>query len=140
MVHKARQGEAKRHLPLILVVDDDPVMRTLARATLEQEGCVVEEAADGREALSVIPALKPDLILLDVVMPGIDGFSVCERVRELPGLERTPVCLMTGLDDTASIQRGYQAGATDFITKPINWLIVGYRVRFILRASKENNL
>jgi diguanylate cyclase (GGDEF)-like protein/PAS domain S-box-containing protein len=136
MKHKKMQGEATRNLPLILVVDDDPISRALARAALEKEGFAVEEAVDGQQALSVIPSLKPDLIMLDVMMPGINGFSVCEQVRGLPGLERTPVCLMTGLDDTASIQRGYQAGATDFITKPINWLIVGYRVRFILRASK----
>lgn len=128
--------KTERESPLILVVDDDPTMRMLARAALEKEGCTVEEAEDGADAISVLAAVKPDLILLDVMMPRMDGFSVCEQVRRLPGLERTPVCMMTGLDDTASIHRGYQAGATDFITKPINWLILGHRVRYILRASK----
>ena len=128
--------KTERESPLILVVDDDPTMRMLARAALEKEGCTVEEAEDGVDAISVLAAVKPDLILLDVMMPKMDGFSVCEQVRRLPGLERTPVCMMTGLDDTASIHRGYQAGATDFITKPINWLILGHRVRYILRASK----
>ena len=122
--------------PLILVVDDDAAMRMLARAALEKEGFTVEEAQDGVDAISVLTTVKPDLILLDVMMPRMDGFSVCEQVRKLPGQERTPVCMMTGLDDTASIQRGYKAGATDFITKPINWLILGHRVRYILRASK----
>ena len=121
--------------PLILVVDDDPATRVLARAALEREGCTVEEAQDGSGALSLLNSLKPDLILLDVMMPGIDGFSVCEQVRALPGGERLPVCMMTGLEDTESIHRAYQVGATDFITKPINWLILGYRMRYILRAS-----
>ena len=128
--------KTERESPLILVVDDDPTMRLLARAALEKEGCTVKEAEDGVDAISVLASVKPDLILLDVMMPKMDGFSVCEQVRRLPGLERTPVCMMTGLDDTASIHRGYQAGATDFITKPINWLILGHRVRYILRASK----
>jgi diguanylate cyclase (GGDEF)-like protein/PAS domain S-box-containing protein len=137
-----RKGEGRmevkseRGSPLILVVDDDPTMRMLARSALEKEGCRVEEAEDGEDAISLLATLKPDLILLDVMMPKRDGFSVCEQVRGLSGLERTPVCMMTGLDDTASIHRGYQAGATDFITKPINWLILGHRVRYILRASK----
>ncbi len=122
--------------PLILVVDDDPTVRMLARAALEKSGCAVEEAEDGAEALSLLAGLKPDLILLDVMMPKVDGYSVCEQLRRLPGLERTPVCMMTGLNDTASIQRGYYTGATDFITKPINWLILGQRVKYMLRASK----
>ena len=97
--------KSERGSPLILVVDDDPTMRMLARAALEQEGCSVEEAEDGADAISVLAARKPDLILLDVMMPGMDGFSVCEQVRRLPGLERTPVCMMTGLEDTESIHR-----------------------------------
>ncbi len=129
------EPKQQRESPLILVVDDDPAIRVLARAALEREGCAVEEAADGSGALSLLNTLKPDLILLDVVMPGIDGFSVCEQVRTLAGGERLPVCMMTGLEDTESIHRAYQVGATDFITKPINWLILGYRVRYILRAS-----
>lgn len=122
--------------PLILVADDDPTVRMLARAALEKSGCTVEEAEDGAEALSLIANIKPDLILLDVMMPREDGYSVCAQVRRLPGLERTPICMMTGLNDTASIQRGYYTGATDFVTKPINWLILGQRVKYILRASK----
>lgn len=120
--------------PLILVVDDDPAMRLLVRAALEKESFRVEEAQDGAEALSLLTMAKPDLILLDVMMPGMDGFAVCEAVGHLPGHEQTPVCMMTSLDDTESIHRGYHAGATDFITKPINWLLLGYRVRYILRA------
>jgi diguanylate cyclase (GGDEF)-like protein/PAS domain S-box-containing protein len=126
----------EKHPPLILVVDDDPATRILARAALEREGYTVKEAEQGEAALSVLAAVKPDLILLDVMMPGIDGFSVCEQVRRFPDYERMPVCMMTGLDDSESIHRAYESGATDFITKPINWLILGHRVRYVLRASK----
>jgi diguanylate cyclase (GGDEF)-like protein/PAS domain S-box-containing protein len=122
--------------PLILVVDDDTVMRMLAHTSLAREGYRVKEAENGAEALSLLNALKPDLILLDVMMPELDGFSTCEQVRRSPGHERTPICMMTGLEDTGSIHRAYQAGATDFITKPINWLLLGYRVRYLLRTSK----
>ncbi len=129
------ETNGKKKRPLVLVVDDDTSMRLLARLSLEKEGCEVEEAEDGLKALSMLETLKPDLILLDVLMPEMNGFEVCKRVRELPGREQIPVCMMTGLDDTESINQGYQAGATDFITKPINWLLLGYRVRYILRAS-----
>lgn len=122
--------------PLILVVDDDTIMRILAHTSLAREGYRVKEAENGAEALSLLTALKPDLILLDVMMPELDGFSTCEQIRRSPGQERIPICMMTGLEDTGSIHRAYQAGATDFITKPINWLLLGYRVRYLLRASK----
>lgn len=122
--------------PLVLVVDDDPTMRYLARATLEQEGCAVKDAESGSVALSLLNQCEPDLILLDVMMPEIDGFTFCEKLRAMPDKQRTPVLMMTGLEDTESIRRAYNVGATDFITKPINWLILGYHVHYILRASK----
>jgi diguanylate cyclase (GGDEF)-like protein/PAS domain S-box-containing protein len=129
------EGE-NRGLAVILVVDDDPAIRLIARTVLEQEGHTVHDAEDGEKALSLLETVNPGLILLDVMMPGMDGFSVCEQVRRLPGHKRTPVVMMTGLDDTESIRRAYKSGATDFITKPINWLILGHHVRYILRAMK----
>jgi diguanylate cyclase (GGDEF)-like protein/PAS domain S-box-containing protein len=122
--------------PVVLVVDDDPTMRYLARATLEQEGCLVQDAESGAVALSLLHKIRPDLILLDVIMPEIDGFTFCERLRAMPDMERIPVLMMTGLEDTDAIRRAYLVGATDFITKPINWLALGYHVHYILRASK----
>jgi diguanylate cyclase (GGDEF)-like protein/PAS domain S-box-containing protein len=122
--------------PLVLVVDDDPAMRYLAKATLEQEGCVVQDAESGSAALSLLNHIEPDLILLDVIMPEIDGFTFCEKLRAMPDKQRVPVLMMTGLEDTDSIRRAYHVGASDFITKPINWLILGHHVRYILRASK----
>ncbi len=111
-------------------------MRILARASLEQEGYAVEEAENGEEVLACLRSAVPDLILLDVLMPVMDGFTACRRLRAMPGGANVPVIMMTGLDDTESISRAYEAGATDFVTKPVNWLILGHRVRYILRAGR----
>ena len=122
--------------PRILVVDDDAGQRLLTGAALAQGGFAVLDAADGEQALSLLQRELPHLVLLDVIMPGLDGFAVCERLRRLPGGRHLPVIMVTGLDDLESIERAYQAGATDFITKPIPWLILHHRVRYILRASQ----
>lgn len=119
----------------ILVVDDDPMMRLIAREILEQDGFVVREADNGQEALRQFAATGADLILLDVIMPGWDGFTTCERLRQAPVGAWTPIVMMTGLDDAQSIQRAYDVGATDFIVKPIIGPILVQRVRYVLRAS-----
>ncbi len=124
-----------REQPLILVVDDDAGQRLLAGASLLQGGFSVVEAGDGEQALRVFQHEQPDAVLLDVVMPGLDGFAVCEALRRLPGGRYLPIVMVTGLDDVKSIERAYQVGATDFITKPINYTLLGHRVRYLLRAS-----
>jgi signal transduction histidine kinase len=122
--------------PLALVVDDDPVMRMLACAALEGSGWRVEEAENGRDALSAFQRLHPDVVLLDVMMPVMDGFSACAALRKLPEGEHTPVLIMTGLDDYGSITKAYEAGATDFLTKPLNGLLLTHRIRYIVRSSR----
>ena len=122
--------------PIALVIDDDPFMRLLAREALEQAGLRVEEAGDGAAGLAAIQELRPDIVLLDVAMPGLDGLAVCRALRKLPGGKLIPVLMLTGLDDTNSIEQAYEAGATDFITKPVNAAILGHRVKYILSASK----
>jgi len=123
---------ARRH---VLVVDDDAGGRRLTRATLTKAGFTVSEAGDGLAALDAMRAALPDLVLLDVSMPVMDGFTACAELRRLPGGDRVPVVMMTGLDDTASIERAFEVGATDFITKPINWAVLPHRVRYMMRAS-----
>ncbi len=123
----------------ILVVDDDAGGRRLTRATLARAGFEVTEAADGQKALDAMRAQLPDLVLMDVSMPVMDGFSACAELRKLPGGNRVPVVMMTGLDDVQSIERAFEVGATDFITKPINWPILAHRVRYMLRASSAIN-
>jgi len=124
-------------MPRVLVVDDDPTMRLLVGEALEPGGLEVDEASDGAEAIRVFRRHPHDLVLLDVRMPGSDGFAVCEEIRKAPGGEDVPVVIMTGLDDLDSIRRAYEVGATDFITKPIPWLVLSHRVRYLLRASEE---
>ena len=121
---------------LVLVVDDDEVIRELALAVLEQAGFAVAEARNGLEALESFRRLQPDIVLLDVMMPEMDGFAACRAIRELPAGADTPVLMMTGLDDTTAIEEAYHAGATDFITKPIKWVILRHRVRYMLRSSR----
>ncbi|MBL8349726.1 MAG: EAL domain-containing protein [Burkholderiaceae bacterium] len=119
----------------ILVVDDDAGARRLTRATLNKSGFTVIEAANGQLALDAMMQALPDLVLMDVSMPVMDGFTACETLRRLPGGSRIPVAMITGLDDTPSIDRAFEVGATDFITKPINWSVLPHRVRYMLRAS-----
>lgn len=121
---------------LILVIDDEPTQRILTREALEQRGYRVEEAESGEAGLQLAQELKPALILLDVLMPGMDGFEVCRRIRLDPNLVRTPVVIVTALEDLESIEVGFKAGATDFIAKPIVWPLLGYRLQFALRAAK----
>lgn len=104
---------------LILVIDDEPTQRLLSREALEQRGYRVEEAENGEAGLALARQLKPALILLDVMMPGMDGFEVCRRIRVDPDLSRTPVVIVTALEDMEAIEIGFKAGATDFIAKPI---------------------
>ena len=128
-------AESHRHAGLMLVVDDDPIARLLARESLEQDGWAVEEADNGRQALDAFERCKPALVVMDVLMPEMDGFSACDALRRLPDGEHIPILMVTGLDDLDSINRAYEAGATDFMMKPINGTILSHRVRYLLRAA-----
>jgi DNA-binding response OmpR family regulator len=122
--------------PSILVAEDDMMTRMLMRKALVQAGYQVLEAENGYSALKMFDQQRPDVVLLDVMMPQIDGFSVCEEIRQRPGGDSVPVLIVTGLEDIDSITRAYDVGATDFITKPINWMVLSHRVRYALRVSQ----
>ncbi len=121
---------------LILVVEDDATQRMIFGQTLTDAGFRVEEAGDGREALEKARRLMPDLIALDVMMPGMDGFETCAAIRQDEALRHIPVMMVTGLEDVDSIERGFVAGATDFVTKPVNWPLLKYNVMYLLRTSR----
>ncbi len=125
--------------PLVLVADDDESIRLLAGKALERGGFCAAQARDGEEALALFATLHPEVILLDVMMPKMDGYQVCSTLRRLRGGDSVPVMMMTSLDDIDSINRAYEAGATDFITKPINWVLLSHRVRYMIRASRTAN-
>ncbi len=121
---------------MVLLVDDDPLLRMLASEALDGADFDVLEAEDAGEALDLFETHWPDLVLLDVVMPGLNGFDACRALRARDGASDTPVLIMTGLDDLDAIDEAYDAGATDFITKPINYRILGRRLHYMLRARK----
>ena len=136
MIIEAVEDQSKPH---ILVVDDDVIMRDMARESLTKVGFSVSEAENGLRALESLEHLRPDIILLDVMMPEMDGFATASAVRQLPGFEVVPILIMTALDDLDSINRAYEAGATDFTTKPINWVILVQRLRYMTRAVRMMN-
>ena len=121
----------------VLVVDDDANFRFLARRALEQANLTVIEASSGDEMLDCFAANSVDVVLLDIMMPEIDGYEACRRLRSLPDGGLVPVLMLTGLDDVESIKNAYEAGATDFISKPVNWLVLGHRVLFLQRANMQ---
>jgi signal transduction histidine kinase len=121
---------------LILVVDDDPTMCLLMRETLERAGFAVIEASDGIEGCRRYEEHHPDLLLVDIMMPRMDGYELCRELRNRPDAAYVPIVMVTGLDDVSSIARAYDAGATDFMPKPVNWAILNYRVRYVLRAEE----
>jgi predicted signal transduction protein with EAL and GGDEF domain len=132
-------NEKPQHRAKILVSDDDQNVRLLTRQCLEAEGMIVVEAADGLETLDVFVRERPDLIFLDVEMPGMTGLEVCERIRQLPQGESIPIMIVTGSDDRKSIDAGFKAGATQYKTKPVNWSLLGRDVQYMLRASNAFN-
>ncbi|HMK61758.1 MAG TPA: EAL domain-containing protein [Dissulfurispiraceae bacterium] len=121
--------------PTVLIIDDDDAIRQVARLTLEMSEFSVLEAKDGTQAILLLKEQKPDLVLLDVRLPGLDGIAVCRELRKMPGGERIPVLMLTGYDDLDSITRAYEAGATDFVTKPVNWVILAHRLMYMVRAG-----
>ncbi len=121
--------------PRILVVDDDLATRLLASEALLADGFSPVEAEDGHDALAQFDRQTPDAILLDVNMPGIDGYEVCRRVRQRPGGVATSILVMTASDDVDAVERAFASGATDFLTKPLNLPLLAHRVRYMLRAA-----
>jgi diguanylate cyclase (GGDEF)-like protein len=120
---------------VVLLVDDDPVARLLTASILVQHGFAVYEASSGLDALESFRQHLPDCVLLDALMPGMDGFAACEELRRLPGGAHVPVLMLTGLDDEESIARAYEAGATDFFVKSTQWTLLAQRTRYMLRAA-----
>jgi diguanylate cyclase (GGDEF)-like protein len=122
--------------PVILTVDDDATVRAFLRTSLESAGLEVIEASCGEEAIRVFADQRPQLVLLDVAMPGLDGFATCAALRSLPGGGSVPIVMLTGSDDLSAITRAYEVGATDFEVKSVNWVILGHRIHYLLRAKR----
>ncbi|MBE9126734.1 MULTISPECIES: response regulator [unclassified Coleofasciculus] len=135
--------------PIILVVDDDQFIRELLRRVMEKEGYQVVEASNGEQGLEAYKRLKPHLVMLDALMPVMDGFTCCNQLQQLAeensteselldgevlhGASQTPVLMITGLDDPESVDRAFSVGATDYITKPIHLAVLRQRVRRLIQ-------
>ncbi len=124
----------------VLIVDDEEAGRETLSGLLVPLNVSLRCASDGPEALAIIQAWKPDLVLLDVMMPGMDGFDVCRTIRADPEIGETPVLLITALDDPESRLEGFQVGADDFITKPILRTELRMRIRSLLRLNRYRRL
>ena len=121
---------------LVLLIDDDPMVRVLIKKALEQRGFDVIDAGSGERGLALFNESRPDLILLDALMPGLDGFATCRAVRALPEGENLPIVILTGLDDDDSIARAYDSGATDFYVKSAQMTLLAQRLRYLLRTAR----
>ena len=124
----------------ILIVDDNASARETLAAMLESEEYQIELAQDGFQALQILSQLQPDLILLDVMMPGMDGFEACRRIRATPQLAEVPIIILTALDDRASLLLGIESGADDFLIKPVDRYELTARVRTITRLNRYRTL
>tara|TARA_R110002110_G_scaffold415697_2_gene653851 strand:+ start:16959 stop:19094 length:2136 start_codon:yes stop_codon:yes gene_type:complete len=120
---------------VMLAVDDDPGSLLLAETFFTSEGYTVATALSGADALARIDEIAPDIILLDIIMPGMDGFQVCREIRRRPRFKNTPIIVLTSLNETDAEQRAFAIGAWDFVSKPVNWSALAYRARFALRAA-----
>lgn len=119
----------------ILIVDDEEDIRELLSYNLKKEGYIVFSAENGEKGLSVLREEKPDLVLLDVMMPGMDGIEVCETIRQIPGLSQTLICFLTARGEDYSQIAGLDAGADDYVAKPIKPKVLISRINAILRRK-----
>jgi two-component system, sensor histidine kinase and response regulator len=120
----------------VLVADDDPILLEFAIVHLASPTAVIETAPDGAAAWSKLMSGSFDIVLLDIGMPPPDGFALLAQIRAHPELRHLPVVMLTGHEDVASIDRAYSLGASSFVTKPVNWRLLSYHVRYVLRASR----
>ena len=127
---------AERKIPLLLVVDDDVVIRSMLMKALQKQGFDAIEAPNGAEGVELFRVHRPDMVLLDVLMPVMNGFEACQLMCELEPERTVPIVMLTGLDDIVSVDKAFDAGATDFMTKPINWSLFSRRVRYALRSRE----
>ncbi|WP_242060087.1 diguanylate cyclase domain-containing protein [Oscillatoria sp. FACHB-1407] len=121
---------------LILVVDDDPLIRMQLRMFLHREGYEIVERNNGKDGLIAFAQLNPDIVLLDAMMPDMDGFECCAQLKKLVEDRHVPILMITGLEDQQSVDRAFEVGAADYVTKPIHWAVLRQRVRRLIQQSQ----
>lgn len=123
----------------LLFADDDPILREFAKVHLATDSAAVVTAADGEEAWAALRSEPFDIALVDLEMPKLDGFGLVKRIRATPRTADIPVIVCTGREDIAAIDRAFEAGASGFVTKPMNWRLLSYQVRFTMRAHQTES-
>jgi len=136
----ASRQDRRKVAPTVLIADDDAISRKLLRRLLEQDGYAVCAAADGMEALELFAEESIDLVLLDIVMPGLDGISVLERLKATPGADHVPVIMISAVDETESVVRCIEIGADDYLPKPFNPVILRARINAGLTKKRLHDL
>ena len=121
----------------ILVVDDDPILREFASVYLSTPTANVETADSAEAGLRQLEHGNFDIVLVDIDMPGMGGFEMIRRMRADPSLCELPIVVVTGSEDVISIDHSYKVGATSFVTKPVNWRLLSYHLRYVLRDHKS---
>ncbi|MGB0777442.1 MAG: response regulator transcription factor [Flavobacteriaceae bacterium] len=124
----------------VLLVDDEPDILEIVGFNLEKEGYQIEKASNGKEAIEVAKKFEPHLILLDIMMPEMDGIETCEKIRAIPELEHTLIAFFTARGEDYSHIAGFEAGADDYITKPVKPKILVGKVKSLLRRVKKSDL
>ena len=122
----------------ILIVDDDPILREFASVYLSTPVAQVTTAPDAETGLELLSTNSFDIALFDIEMPGMNGFELVERVRAQDSLRSLPIVMLTSREDIASIDRAFSVGATSFATKPVNWRLLSYQLRYVMRASRTD--
>jgi two-component system, OmpR family, alkaline phosphatase synthesis response regulator PhoP len=134
-MNPVKSEKEQKRTPVVLVVDDNQQNLELLQAYLEDIDCETVPAHDGPEALEIIGASAPDLILLDVMMPKMSGFEVCKRIKNDPKTSDIPVIMVTALNEFGDIERGIDSGTDDFLSKPVNKLELVTRVKIMLKLK-----
>jgi DNA-binding response OmpR family regulator len=123
----------------ILVVDDDPILREFASVYLTTPMSTVALAPDASTALDLLAREQFDIALIDIDMPGMNGFELVECIRGQDKLRNLPIVMVTGREDIVSIDRAYAVGATSFVTKPVNWRQLSHQLRYVIRATRQQS-
>lgn len=134
--HTAQRATQQKST-LVLIADDDDAARIVLRHLLEEQGYEVIEAQNGQECIRSYLQFHPDLVLLDCVMPVMDGYTCCQHLRTLPNADDTPIVMLTSLSDSNSIQRAFTLGVTDYIPKPIQWDSFSQRITQLVKQTKS---
>ncbi|RYE64786.1 MAG: response regulator [Oxalobacteraceae bacterium] len=123
----------------ILFIDDDPILREFARVNLASDQVQIDVAEDGLAALDALERQNYDILLVDLEMPRLDGFGLLSKLRTDARWQHLPVVVESGREDVDAIDRAFQAGATSFVVKPLNWRLLSYQLRFVLRNSRASD-